>query len=147
MLMWLDREQRLVFILGALFTLDHSVGGDVLGLSPGNFRVRLHRARKDLYEWMNRRCGLVNHTNPCRCHKKTRAFVRMGLVGPQHLVFTKDHQQRIEDLTQKHSVEVMDTIATLHERVFLDHPAQISRTGIIDDILNNTTIQQFFDLA
>jgi RNA polymerase sigma factor (sigma-70 family) len=147
MLMCLDREQRLVFILGALFNVDHSVGGEVLEMTPGNFRVRLHRARKDLYEWMNRRCGLVNQSNPCRCHKKTRTFVRLGLVDSQNLVFTKDHQRRIEDLTQKHSTEVMDTIATLHERIFLEHPAQVSRTRIIDDILKNTTLQRFFDLA
>ena len=147
MLMCLDREQRVVFILGAMFNVDHTAGGEVMGLTPGNFRVRLHRARKDLYEWMNRRCGLVNKTNPCRCHKKTRAFVRLGLVDPQHLVFTADHQQRIEELTNTRAREVMETVASLHERVFLEHPVQLSHVRIVDDILGNATLRTFFELA
>jgi RNA polymerase sigma factor (sigma-70 family) len=146
MLMCLDREQRVVFILGALFNVEHSVGGEVLGLTPGNFRVRLHRARKDLYEWMNRRCGLVNQANSCRCQKKTRAFVQMGLVDPEQLLFTADHQQRIEELSQMHAREVMETVDTLHERVFLEHPVQISRTRIVEDILGNATLRTFFEL-
>jgi RNA polymerase sigma factor (sigma-70 family) len=147
MLMCLDREQRAVFILGAMFNVDHAIGGEALGLSPGNFRVRLHRARRDLYQWMNRRCGLVNKANPCRCHKKTRAFVRLGLVDPQQLVFSVDHRQRIEELSHLHAREVMETVDTLHERVFLDHPVQLSRARIVDDILGNATLRTFFELA
>jgi RNA polymerase sigma factor (sigma-70 family) len=147
MLMCLDREQRVVFILGAMFNVDHAVGGEVLGLTPGNFRVRLHRARKDLYQWMNRRCGLVNKANPCRCRNKTRAFVRLGLVDPQQLVFSADHRQRIEDLSHRHAREVMETVDTIHERVFLDHPVQLSRARVVDDILGNATLRTFFELA
>lgn len=48
MLRCLDREQHINFILGALFGVSHTLGGEILGISPGNFRVRLHRARADL---------------------------------------------------------------------------------------------------
>jgi len=109
MLMCLDREQRVAFILGAMFHVGHTVAGEVMGLSPGNFRVRLHRARRDLYQWMNRRCGLVNQSNPCRCRKKTQSFVRMGLVDPRQLVFSAEHQQRVEELSGRHAREVMET--------------------------------------
>ncbi|HXJ39165.1 MAG TPA: RNA polymerase sigma factor [Bryobacteraceae bacterium] len=53
MLMCLDREQRMTFILGAMFGLSHQEGAAALGTTPGNFRVRLHRARRDLYSWMD----------------------------------------------------------------------------------------------
>jgi RNA polymerase sigma factor (sigma-70 family) len=49
MLMCLDRDQRVTFILGALFGVNHTRAAEVLGISPGNFRVRLHRARSDLF--------------------------------------------------------------------------------------------------
>jgi len=147
MLMCLDREQRVVFILGAMFNVGDVTGGEVLGLTPGNFRVRLHRARRDLYQWMNRRCGLVNQANPCRCHKKTRAFVRLGLVDPQQLVFSADHRHRIEELSHLHAREVMETVDSLHERVFLEHPVQLSRARIVDEILGNTTLRTFFKLT
>ncbi|HEY0255038.1 MAG TPA: RNA polymerase sigma factor, partial [Kofleriaceae bacterium] len=56
MLMCLDREQRIAFILGAVFGVPHEIGAELLDITPGNFAVRLHRARRDLYNWMNKRC-------------------------------------------------------------------------------------------
>jgi hypothetical protein len=105
------------------------------------------RARKDLYQWMNRRCGLVNKANPCRCQKKTGAFVRLGLVDPQQLVFSADHRQRVEQLSHQHAREVMETVDTLHERVFLDHPVQLSRGRIVDEVLGNPMLRTFFELT
>ena len=75
MLMCLSREQRMVYVLGELFDINHNLGGEILDISPGNFRIKLMRARKDIYEWMNNRCGLVNKDNPCRCSKKTKAYI------------------------------------------------------------------------
>jgi len=64
MLLCLDREQRMAYVLGEMFDIDHQLGSEILGISPGNFRIRLMRARQDLYNWMNKRCGLVNETKP-----------------------------------------------------------------------------------
>src|SRR5580765_4583195 len=49
MLLCLDREQRMIYILGEMFEIDHNLGSEILGISPGNFRIRLMRARQDLY--------------------------------------------------------------------------------------------------
>ena len=75
MLMCLSKEQRMVYILGELFDVDHNLGAEIMGITPGNFRIKLMRARKDLYQWMNNRCGLVNTANPCRCSKKTKGYI------------------------------------------------------------------------
>jgi RNA polymerase sigma factor (sigma-70 family) len=146
MLMCLDREQRITYVLGELFGVDHQLGGELLEISPGNFRVRLSRARKDLYSWMNQRCGLVNTANPCRCDKKTRGYVRSGAVDPKHLVFNTDYVDRIEALTRSGSSEVIDTVEQLHQRVFLEHPLQVSRSKVVDEILRNDTLRTFFSI-
>jgi RNA polymerase sigma factor (sigma-70 family) len=146
MLMCLDREQRITYVLGELFGVDHQLGGELLDISPGNFRVRLSRARKDLYSWMNQRCGLVNTANPCRCDKKTRGYVRSGAVDPKHLVFNTDYVDRIEALTRSGSSEVIDTVEQLHQRVFLEHPLQVSRSKVVDEILRNDTLRTFFSI-
>lgn len=146
MLMCLDRVQRITFILGALFEVSHTLGAEILGTSPANFRVRLHRARKDLYSWMNDRCGLVNTANPCRCHKKTRAQVRAGAVDPTRLVFNADYLIRIEDLSRRGAANAMEAVDELHERVFLSHPLHVTKS-VIDEILANDAIRTFFDLA
>jgi RNA polymerase sigma factor (sigma-70 family) len=147
MLMCLDREQRITFILGAIFCVSHQLGGEVLGTSPGNFRVRLHRARRDLYSWMNQRCGLVNRANPCRCSKKTTGYVRTGAVDPQRLVFNTDYVLRIEALTKKDAASAMSTVDELHERVFATHPLQLSGKSVVDEILGNPALREFFCLG
>src|SRR5260221_8305211 len=69
MLLCLDRKQRLIFTLGEILGVSDSVGGEVLEMSAENFRQCLSRARRDLHNFMNDQCGLVNTTNPCRCPK------------------------------------------------------------------------------
>ena len=146
MLMCLEREQRITFILG-VFGVSHQVGGEALGISPGNFRVRLHRARQDLYNWMNARCGLVNKANPCRCAKKTAGYVRLGVVDPERLVFNTDYVLRVESLTKKDAARALQTVEDLHDRVFATHPLQVGGVSIVDDILGNETLRSFFSLG
>lgn len=75
MLLCLDRKQRLIFTLGAILCASDAVGADVLDMTADNFRQCLARARRDLHNFMNHQCGLVNKNNPCRCPKKTRGFI------------------------------------------------------------------------
>jgi len=44
MLLCLDREQRLTFILGAIFGISDTVATELLEITPDNFRQRLARA-------------------------------------------------------------------------------------------------------
>ena len=90
MLLCLDREQRLTFILGAIFEVSDTVAAEVLEITPDNFRQRLARARRDLRNFMNDKCGLVNQANPCRCAKKTRGFIQAGYVDPKNLLFVRE---------------------------------------------------------
>lgn len=97
MLMCLDRRQRLAFILGEVFGETSEVGAEVLGESPANFRQLLSRARRDLYQFMNDKCGLVNTANPCRCARKAQGFMRHGWLDPRNLQFSSD---RLADVAQ-----------------------------------------------
>ena len=60
MLLCLDREQRLVYILGAIFGVTDVVGAELLEISRDNFRQKLSRARRDLHNFMHQQCGLIN---------------------------------------------------------------------------------------
>ncbi len=85
MLLCLDRKQRLIFVLAEIFGVSDSVGSELLEMTPDNFRQSLARARRDLYQFMNNQCGLINTNNPCRCHKKTKGFIDAGHVDPNHM--------------------------------------------------------------
>ncbi len=125
MLLCLDREQRLAFVLGAIFGVRDSVGADLLDLSRDNFRQRLARARRDLGNFMQRKCGLVDAANPCRCAKKTRGFIAAGYIDPAKLRFAREHVTRVRDVAERVSDEIAGFDAACAE-VYRNHPFQDS---------------------
>lgn len=143
MLLCLDREQRIIYILGEMFDIDHNLGAEILGITPGNFRIRLMRARQDLYNWMNERCGLVNKANPCRCAKKTRAYIEAGVVDPNNLIFNTRYKKKIYDLSEQKAVSITETVEDLHKNIFQQHPLQepVTSKKIVDQIFNNNIIK------
>ncbi|PYO55707.1 MAG: RNA polymerase subunit sigma-70 [Candidatus Rokuibacteriota bacterium] len=121
MLLCLDREQRLIYILGAIFEVTDTVGAELLGISRENFRQRLARARRDLHNFMHDKCGLVNRANPCRCAKKTRGFIQAGYVDPANLLFARARLQQVREAVPV----VRDAILTLDEQyaeIYREHP-------------------------
>jgi len=143
MLMCLERKQRMIFILGEMFDIDHRLGSEILNISKGNFRIQLMRARKDLYNWMNKKCGLINKSNPCRCSKKTRSYVELGKVNPENLKFNTRFKNKIQDLSKNKALEITHTIEDLHKVIFQQHPLQesLSSKKIVDEICNNNLIK------
>ncbi|WP_040415587.1 RNA polymerase sigma factor [Cyclobacterium qasimii] len=148
MLLCLSKEQRMIYVLGEMFEIGHTLGGEILGITPGNFRVKLTRTRKELYNWMNKRCGLVNSANPCRCSKKTRGYINDGKVDPGNLKFNTGYKSKISALSKKKAVALTDTVDELNKQVFQSHPAQtpVQSSKIINDILNNDLIKSILDL-
>ena len=98
MLLCLDRTQRIVFILGGIFNINSKLGADIMETSAENFRQLLSRARKQLSNYMNDKCGLINENNPCRCAAKTKALIKAGFVDPEKLRFNRQSQKRIQEL-------------------------------------------------
>jgi RNA polymerase sigma factor (sigma-70 family) len=120
MLMCLDRRQRMAFILGEYFGATSEVGGEVMEVSPDNFRQLLSRARRDLYQFMNDKCGLVNKANPCRCAKKTRSYMQAGYVDPDRLEFTKGRLATINEIAP-HRLDELEKLDRKHAELFRDH--------------------------
>jgi len=146
MLMCLDREQRLVYILGEMFKVDHNLGSEIMDITPGNFRIKLLRARNDLYQWMNKKCGLVNVANPCRCARKTRAFIAMGAVNPENLQFNTDYKHRVFDLSTHEAANLDARIDELHAKVFLTHPLQQpAKSQMVDEILSDDLLRSILN--
>jgi RNA polymerase sigma factor (sigma-70 family) len=122
MLLCLDRRQRLIFTLGEILGVSDTVGGEVLEITPDNFRQLLARARRDLHQFMNNQCGLVNTANPCRCAKKTRGFIEQGLVDPNHLLFASQHVHQVREVAPAAVREIEDAAEARHAALYRDHP-------------------------
>jgi RNA polymerase sigma factor (sigma-70 family) len=122
MLLCLNGRQRLVFILGEVFGVTDSVGAEVLGLTPANFRQILARARRDLYNFMAGKCGLVNESNPCRCARKTRGFIEQGYMSADRVQFAEGHQFRVRQIAPSRAQELEAAADRLHAALFREHP-------------------------
>jgi len=121
MLLCLDREQRLLYILGEIFEVTDAVGAELLEISRENFRQRLARARRELHNFMNDKCGLVNRANPCRCDKKTRGFMQAGYVDPSHLLFARERIQQVREVVRMKS-EALTTLDEQYAEIYRQHP-------------------------
>lgn len=148
MLLCLDRMQRIVYILGDMFEVESGIGAELLMISADNFRQRLSRARKDLYSFMQNKCGLVNKDNPCRCQKKTKQFVELGWVNPDVLQFNANYQETIEAFVENSCDEMDSVLEKSYHQVFVQHPFQkrAHLSSRVKEVLNDTTFKRTFQL-
>jgi RNA polymerase sigma factor (sigma-70 family) len=121
MLMCLDRRQRLAFVLGEIFGVTSEQGGDVMEITPDNFRQLLSRARHDLYQFMQNKCGLVNAANPCRCAKKAGAFMRHGWLDPRRRQFTP-HRLAAVHAVAPGRLEELQALQRAHAEIYRGAP-------------------------
>jgi RNA polymerase sigma factor (sigma-70 family) len=121
MLMCLDRRQRLAFILGEVFGETSEAGAAAMEVSPANFRQLLSRARHDLYQFMQGKCGLVNQANPCRCARKANGFMRHGWLDPDHLQFSKDRIADVKDVAADR-LDELQSLDRQHAEIYRQQP-------------------------
>ena len=147
MIMCLTREQRLIYVLGDSFGIDHNIGAEIFGISKQNFRVKLHRARKDLYSYMNDKCGLVNKNNPCRCPKKAKALKSMGFLDEKNMEFNIETKIRVSDYVEENYNEAREDFAEKYTDLFRAHPARedFDEKSVIAEILDKDNLMRHFD--
>ena len=121
MLLCLDRGQRLLYILAEILDVSDAVGAELLSITADNFRQRLARARRDLHNFMNDKCGLVDRANPCRCEKKTRGFIQAGYVDPANLLFARARVRQVRDVVPK-TYEALAALDSQCARIYREHP-------------------------
>ena len=109
MLLCLDRPHRLAYILGEVLELEGQEAAKAIGTSPAVFRKRLSRARAEIVSFMQRKCGLVNPQNACRCQRRVSRRSNEAGSTPSTLLFASD-AQKARDFPQ-----VLSTIRQLEE--------------------------------
>jgi RNA polymerase sigma factor (sigma-70 family) len=147
MLMCLTREQRLIYILGDVFNLDHNIGAEVFGLSKQNYRVKLSRTRKEFHAFMNKQCGLVNTDNPCRCFKKAKAMVAAGKMQTDKKMFDPKYSSTIATYSEGIADEVADIVDKKYIEFFQRHPTKedFDTDTVINEIVNDKDLHKYFE--
>jgi RNA polymerase sigma factor (sigma-70 family) len=146
MLMCLDREQRLFYILGDIFKIDHTIGSEIFEITPEAYRKKISRARKDLFSFMDGRCSLVNKDNPCTCEKKTKGFIKLGYVNPDNLMFNKEFKMSIYDKLLEKEEVLESARQDIHTRLFQDHPYEQKPKHILQEVFSDHKLNALLKL-
>ena len=146
MLMCLTREQRLIYILGDTFGTNHKIGAEIFDMSPQNFRTKLHRAHKDLYNFMNNKCGLVNKANPCRCPKKTKFLKQQGALDEKKMEFNISYKHKIVAYVEESYEDLRVQIEDKVTKLYREHPTKedFDKTTVINQILKDEDLMTYF---
>lgn len=147
MLLCLSREQRMVFIVGEMIGLKSEVGGEICGISAENFRQQLSRARRDLYSFMQNKCGLINKANPCRCHRKTMGFIRAGYVDAKNIRFASEHYKNTRIFSEEQADSMCD-MDSEYGQMFRNLPAYNAERSLltVQSLLNSRHFKAVFSL-
>ncbi len=147
MLMCLTREQRLFYLIGDVFKVDHQTGAEVFGLSKDNYRQKLSRTRKEFHAFMNRQCGLVDLSNPCRCSKKAKAMEATGRMQINARLFDPEYSATISKYVDEYADEVADTVDKKYIEFFQKHPTKedFDVDTIVDEILNDPDLHRHYE--
>jgi RNA polymerase sigma factor (sigma-70 family) len=147
MLMCLTREQRLIYILGDVFQIDHNVGAEIFEISKENYRKKLSRTRKEFHAFMNKQCGLVNLDNPCRCSKKAKAMEAAGRMQTDKKLFDPKYSATIAKYANSVSDEVADLVDKKYIDFFQQHPTKedFDTETVIDKIINDKAYHSYFE--
>ncbi len=142
MLLCLNREQRIVFIVGGIFGVDSRKGASLLELSEANFRKRLSRARHELKNFMEKNCSLLNKNNSCKCIRKTRSAIENGYINPEKLQFSDTHLKKVKDMVDESDISVKDLIDLRYEKLFKENPFKIFDTKEFNKMMGNLSFNK-----
>lgn len=149
MLLCLDREQRIIFILGVIFQVTDKVGSEIMDISRDNFRQKLSRARKQIFNFMHNRCGLMDKSNPCKCEKKTKVLIDSGYVNPKKLLFNINYVHTVETTSGERSERFDGLLESQSQQLFRENPFQEPPDFVlaIREILDHKEFRDIFNFT
>ncbi len=146
MLLCLDREQRIIYILGVIFQVTDKVGAEIMDITRDNFRQKLSRARKQMFSFMHSKCGLMDKNNPCKCEKKTKVLIESGYVNPDKLLFNINYVHSVESTAGERSERFDELLDSKSQKLFRENPFQEPPDFVqsIREILNHKEFRDIF---
>jgi RNA polymerase sigma factor (sigma-70 family) len=147
-LLCLDRQQRIVFILGSIFNVSSDIAAEILDISPANFRKQLSRAKADLFQFMEDKCGLINPNNPCRCYKKTKGFIREGKVDALTQQFFPKVAETIDSIVGRKNEELDVLMEGKYLSLFRSQPyhKEVIPEHLVEKVLEDEDVRNLFQL-
>jgi len=100
MLLCLNPQHRMAYVLGDILELDHAEASEVLSISKDNFRKQLSRARAKVVEFTSASCRLVCNHAKCSCETKLTGAVKRKRVNSEHIYFSASTQYTYSEVKE-----------------------------------------------
>jgi RNA polymerase sigma factor (sigma-70 family) len=144
LLLCLNRDLRMAFVLGEIFKMSSQEAGEILDITPEAFRQRLSRGRRQLCEFLRKKCSLINPENPCHCEEILPCDIeKRELIDPENLLFATHpcHAQR-----NPAAANLLEEIGELERVVALfrshpDYAAPASFAGMVKEMVNSSQFE------
>lgn len=131
MLLCLDREHRMIYILSSMFGISSKDGAYIMEITPETYRKRLSRACEKMRNFMQNNCGLVNENSTCHCKRRIEIAIQNRRINPEHLSFVNQPLAE-NDLVGscKEEMEEFDKVAA----VFISNPYYLTPERVLQGV-------------
>jgi RNA polymerase sigma factor (sigma-70 family) len=137
MLMTLDREHRLAYVLDTVFALPGKEAAEVAGVTPEAYRQRLSRAHAKLNPFAQATCGLANVDTACRCERQLPATRHLRSTGRSSLSVIAIHRAERDEAERHFDALVRMSDAAALFRAHPEYQAPETLRGAIRAVLRS----------
>lgn len=133
-LLCLDRESRLAYILGEIMEVSSREGAWIMEVANDVYRKKLSRARMRVRNFMMNNCGLVNNNNRCKCEEQAALLLQSGRDDSPGPVYTKKRRRGGSSHTDiMAELKEMDELTRVGV-LFRSNPAYKTSNSFADEI-------------
>lgn len=126
MLLCLERDLRLAFILGVIFEVNDKTGSAIMNITRDNFRKKLSRGRVKIANFMNEKCGLIRSENACHCHLKTMALINRNDIDPKNLKYNLAGLKKVKSVVRSKMARLDNILESKCRTLYRNDPFQES---------------------
>jgi RNA polymerase sigma factor (sigma-70 family) len=142
MLLCLDRELRIAYVLGDILSLSGEEAALVLEIDEAAYRKRLSRARERLYTFLRGWCGVFDPRGRCRCSGQVACAIERGLLAPEDLDLSRQRRRRAGAELRRATDELTSLMKVAEVmRGPLGYAAPAALAGSIRDLLDSERLE------
>lgn len=124
----LPLKQKKAFFLVVGMDLSHKVAAEIMECSVGTLKVRLHRAKRTLAAYIEKRCSLINKSSRCRCERWIDACMSHGRIT-NDFVSNPTTQITVPDRVNLYLRDVRDIYADVYHARTDEAMAEMLKQG------------------
>jgi RNA polymerase sigma factor (sigma-70 family) len=137
LLLTLDRDHRMAFILGVVLDVSSREGAEILGIEPAAYRKRLSRARTKVKDFLVHNCGVFDRANRCRCAGILPVYLKRGWIDPDRPLFASKTAAGQTSATLGRYLEEIDELKKLSWIYNALPPSAVDFVGAVREIFEN----------